>query len=144
MQVDFYHLSQTTVEAALPRLAQRTLEAGERLLVVAEQTELHVRLSEGLWALTESFLAHDIAGSPHEGRQPILLSDTMTPTNGARFVALADGRWREEALGFERAMLLFDGSTVEDARGLWRTLDGRDGVSRRYFAQEGGKWVHKA
>ncbi len=144
MQVDFYQLSQTPVEAALPLLARATLAAGERLMVVAAEPELHAKLSTGLWALKDSFLAHGAAGSADDARQPILLSDTVDVANGARFVALADGVWRDEALGFERAMLIFDGKTVEDARGVWRALDGRDNVTRRYFAQESGKWVQKA
>ncbi len=144
MQVDFYQLSQSPVEAALPLLARATLAAGQRLLVVAAELELHAKLSAGLWAQKDSFLAHGAAGSADDARQPILLSDKVDPANEARFVALADGVWREEALTFERAMLLFDGATVDDARGTWRSLDGRDELTRRYFAQENGKWVQKA
>jgi DNA polymerase-3 subunit chi len=144
MQVDFYQLSQSPVEAALPLLARATLSAGQQLLVVAADPDLHAKLSEGLWALKDSFLAHGLAGSPDEARQPILLSDKLDAANGAKFVALADGVWREEALAFERAMLLFDGATVEAARGVWRSLDANEAVTRRYFAQESGKWVQKA
>jgi DNA polymerase III subunit chi len=144
MQVDFYQLSQSPVEAALPLLARATLAAGERLLVVADDPELHAKLSTGLWALGDSFLAHGAAGSADQARQPILLSDQVAAANGARFVALADGVWREDALAFERAMLLFDTATVEAARTVWRALDGKDELTRRYFAQENGKWVQKA
>lgn len=144
MQVDFYQLSQSPVEAALPLLARATLAAGQRLLVVAADQDLHAKLSEGLWALKDSFLAHGLAGSPDEARQPILLSDKADAANGAKFVALADGVWRDEALAFERAMLLFDGATVEAAREVWRSLDAKEQVTRRYFAQENGKWVQKA
>ncbi len=58
---------------------------------------------------------------------------------------MADGIWQEAALGFERAFLLFDGATIEDARATWRALDGRDGIERRYWRQdEGGKWEQAA
>jgi DNA polymerase III subunit chi len=144
MQVDFYQLSQSPVEVALPLLARATLAAGQRLLVVAAEPELHAKLSTGLWALGDSFLAHEAAGSADEARQPILLSDQVEAANGAKFVALADGLWRDEALEFERAMLLFENATVEAARVVWRALDGKDELTRRYFAQENGKWVQKA
>lgn len=144
MQVDFYQLSQSPVETALPLLARATLGAGERLLVVAEQAELLDAIGKGLWELKESFLAHGRAGGSADARQPILLSHNLEPANGARFVALADGKWREEALRFDRAMLVFDDRTVEAARGVWRSLDGKDEVTRRYFQQKDGRWLQAA
>ena len=144
MQVDFYQLSQSPVEAALPLLARATLGAGQRLLVVAQQAELRAQIGKGLWELKESFLAHGQAGGADDARQPILLSDKVEASNGARFIALADGQWREEALGFDRAMLVFDETTVEAARGVWRKLDGDETLTRRYFKQEDGKWIQAA
>ena len=35
MQVDFYHLTQLPLERALPRIAERVVETGGRLLIVA-------------------------------------------------------------------------------------------------------------
>ena len=143
MQVDFYQLGQTPAEVALPLLARATLGAGQRLLVVADDPDLLDRLGKSLWDLKDSFLAHARFGTPDDRRQPILLSQSPVPANDARFIALADGIWRDEALGFDRAMLVFDDATVEAARGVWRSLDGRDGVDRRYFQQREGKW-HQA
>lgn len=140
MQVDFYQLSRDPTEVVVPMLAAKTLQAGQRLLVVSADDPLTAKISEWLWAAAESFLAHGLAGGPHDGRQPILLTDSPSPVNGAQFVILADGVWREEALGFERAFLLFDGSTIDDARATWRTLDGRDGVVRNFWRQDDGKW----
>ena len=91
----------------------------------------------------ESFLAHGEAGGPHDARQPILLSEAMEPANGASFVLLADGRWRD-AEGFERAFLLFGEETLAEARACWRMLGEREGLERRYWRQEGGRWVQAA
>ena len=52
-----------------------------------------------------------------------------------------DGKWRDEAFGFERAFLFFDNSTIDAARGTWRMLGERDGVERHFWKQEGGRWV---
>jgi DNA polymerase-3 subunit chi len=57
---------------------------------------------------------------------------------------IADGEWREAALSYDRAFYLFDGDTLEGARLAWKLLAGREGVERRYWAQEDGKWVNKA
>jgi DNA polymerase-3 subunit chi len=112
--------------------------------VVAQQPDLLERIGKGLWERKDSFLAHGHAGGADDARQPILLSNKAEAANGARFVALADGQWREEALSFERAMLVFDEATVEAARGVWRKLDGDATLTRRYFKQEAGKWVQAA
>ncbi|HOB14660.1 MAG TPA: DNA polymerase III subunit chi [Novosphingobium sp.] len=141
MRVDFYQLSQTPVEGALPQLAAKMREAGARVLVVSADNDQLGRISQALWAVKEQFLAHAPAGGPHDARQPILLSDTMEAVNGATFLALADGQWRDGADGFERVFLLFDGSTIDDARATWRSLDGREGLERNYWRQENGRWI---
>ena len=145
MKVDFYQLSRDPAEKVVPLLARNTLKAGERLLVVSADDALTGRISERLWDGPESFLAHGLSGGPHDARQPILLADAPHPANGARFVIMADGTWCDAALGFERAFLLFDGSTIDDARATWRALDGRDEIERRYWRQDdGGKWEQAA
>jgi DNA polymerase-3 subunit chi len=144
MQVDFYQLSRDPAESALAMIADKALETGERLLVVSADDAQLARISEALWSRKASFLAHGAAGGPHEERQPILLSDRVEPANAARFVAFADGEWRDEGLNFERVFMLFDGSTIDAARATYRMLDGRDDVQRRYFRQEDGKWIKAA
>lgn len=145
MRVDFYQLSRDPAEGVVPLLAQNTLKAGERLLVVSADDSQIVRISEALWQRPGSFLAHGLAGGPHQERQPILLSDSPEAPNGAHYVAFADGQWRDAAEQFERVFLLFDGSTIDDARATWRALDDREAVERRYWRQEeNGKWVQAA
>jgi DNA polymerase-3 subunit chi len=77
-------------------------------------------LSQALWTHSpESFLAHGELDGENPAIQPILLADRVEPANGARFVALADGLWRDEALGFERVFLLFGEATIAGgAQGL--------------------------
>ena len=58
--------------------------------------------------------------------------------NLARNMLIADGQWREAALNYDRAFYLFDGDTLEGARLAWKLLSGREGVERRYWAQEDG------
>ena len=142
MRVDFYLLSKDTVEAALPRIAKSVKGAGERLLVVSEDAGQLAALDKALWEqFPEDFLAHGKAGEAHAARQPLLLGDRCTAENDARFVAFADGTWRDEAFGFERAFLFVDSRTIDAARGTWRMLGERDDVERRFWKQEGGRWV---
>jgi DNA polymerase-3 subunit chi len=144
LKVDFYQLSASPAEGVLPLIARNTLKAAERLLVISGDDAQLARISDALWALKDSFLAHGIADGPHQERQPILLSDRPEPANGARYIALADGVWRDAALQFERAFLLFDSATIDAARATWRTLDGIDGLERNFWRQEDGKWIKAA
>lgn len=145
MRVDFYQLSQSSVEEALPALAGRMMGAGARALVVSADIAQLARISEALWAAGDQFLAHGPAGGPHDARQPILLAENLEATNGASYLALADGQWREGAEAFERVFLLFGAATIDDARATWRSLDGREGVERNYWRQvTRSKWERAA
>ncbi len=141
MRVDFYQLSRDPAEAALPLLARASLNAGQRMLVVSADDAQLERIAEELWLIKDSFLANGRAGGPHDARQPILLSERLEPANGAKFLALADGIWRDAEAPFERVFYLFDEATLQGARDCWRLLGTRDGIERRFWKQQGGKWV---
>lgn len=141
MRVDFYQLSRDPAELVVPLLARAAAQAGERLLVVSADAEELGRVDSALWEkLPDAFLAHGVAGEGHESRQPILLAQEMEPANGARFVALADGQWRDEADRFERVFLLFGNEALDGARACWKMLGTREGVERRFWKQDGGRW----
>ena len=142
MQVDFYNLADLPVDRVLPRICERLLEQGQRLLVVADEEALLAKLDRQLWDYAPaSFLPHGRDGGDDDTRQPILLSATIVAANGARNVALADGRWRDAALHFERAFYLFDAARIDEARAKWRALSGKPDVVRKFWRQdEGGKW----
>jgi DNA polymerase-3 subunit chi len=142
VQVDFYQLAGASIDQVLPRLAERVLAEGERLLVVADDSTILAHLDTLLWGYApESFLPHGRAGEADEGVQPILLATTLAAVNGARRLAIVDGRWRDEALAFERSFYLFDNAAIEGARAAWRALGKRDGVERRFWKRdEDGRW----
>ena len=141
MQVDFYQLTRDPAEKVLPAIAQRALDGGGRLLVVADSAQLDA-ISAALWnAKPDSFLAHAKAGESADSIQPILLSSEPVATNHAKFIALADGIWRDEAVEFERAFYLFPPDSTDNARAAWRALSEKEGAERRYWKQDGGKWV---
>jgi DNA polymerase III subunit chi len=144
MQIDFYQLGRTSLEQVIASIAQRLLADRKRLLIVAEDEGLLSRLDRMLWDQgSTSFLPHSISGASDDAQQPVLLSTSTDSPNLARNMLIADGQWREAALGFDRAFYLFDAATLEGARLAWRMLAGREGVERRYWAQEDGKWVEK-
>ena len=145
MQVDFYQLAGTPAEQVIASLAEKVLDADGRLLIIADDEGQLARLDRMLWDQgSASFLPHGIAGGTDDARQPILLSTSPDAPNQARNMLIADGVWREAALTYDRSFYLFDDATLDGARLAWKLLAGREGVERRYWAQEGGKWVKKA
>jgi DNA polymerase-3 subunit chi len=140
MQVDFYQLTRDPAEKVLPAIAQRILDNGGRLLIISDDAGQLDAISGALWtARADSFLAHAKSGEGDDALQPILLSQDTDAPNGAKFVALADGNWRAVTQDFERVFYLFPPEQTDNARSAWRTLGG--GVERRYWKQDGGKWV---
>jgi DNA polymerase III subunit chi len=146
MQLDFYQLGDTPPEQVIASIAEKLLAQDSRLLIVASDEGLLTRLDRMLWGSqgSTSFLPHALAGGPDDTRQPILLSTSPDAPNRARNMLIADGEWRDAALAYDRGFYLFDGQTLDGARLAWKLLAGREGIERRYWANEGGKWVKKA
>jgi DNA polymerase-3 subunit chi len=145
MQVDFYQLGGTAPEQVIASLAEKVFGSGGRLLVVAADEGHLARLDRMLWDVEPTaFLPHGVAGGSDDARQPILLSTTPDAPNLARNILIADGEWRDAALAYDRAFYLFDAAALDGARLAWKLLAGRDGVERRYWAQDDGRWEHKA
>ena len=141
-RVDFYQLSRDPVEQVAVMLARKVMQAGKRLIIVSDNPGQRAAISKELWrGGEEEFLANGEADAPHADKQPILLSENAEAANGAEMIMLVDGKWRAEALGYERALLLFGGEETQAARGLWRELDSADNVKREIHKQdENGRW----
>jgi DNA polymerase-3 subunit chi len=146
MQVDFYHLTVTPLDRALPQIAEKVLGTGGRLLIVAESEGQRAALDKLLWTYSpESFLPHGQSGGEGDALQPVLIASDPEAANDARNVAMVDGVWRDAALGFDRAFHFFDEERIVEARAAWRGLGDREGVERRYWKQsETGRWEQAA
>jgi DNA polymerase III subunit chi len=123
-EIGFYHLTRTTLPEALARLLGRTLDAGQRALVLCPDTASLKALDVALWSCPDpAWLPH---GTPADGDadlQPVWLSTEPDPANGARFLFLVDGADTDRRQGFDRVFDLFDGSDeakVAAARDRWR------------------------
>ncbi len=146
MQVDFYHLTRAPLDRVLPKIAEKVVEGGGRLLIVAGDEAQRTTIDRLLWSYApESFLPHAAAGAGDDAVQPVLIADDVMPGNAARNVAIIDGVWRDAALGFDRAFHFFDEDSVAVARAAWKSLADREGVERRYWKQDdNGRWTQAA
>ena len=113
-EIGFYHLTKTALPEALARLLDRTLQSGQRALVLCPDAARLKILDTALWACPEPvWLPH---GTPADGDadlQPVWLSTEPEPANGARFLFLVDGADTERTREFDRVFDLFDGNDPE-------------------------------
>lgn len=145
-RIGFYQLAGAPLGSVLPRLLERTLEAGARAVVMApDQSRVEV-LNRQLWTYEErSWLPHGTAREGHAERQPVWLTSDDENPNGATYLFLTDGTRSDRVDGFERVFVLFDGNSPADlrsARDLWRSLRAEE-HELTYWKQDGRRW-HKA
>lgn len=145
MKVDFYHLTRSPLDRVLPRIAQRLHDDGERLLLLSDDADQRRHLDMLLWTYApDSFLPHAEAGAGDDTLQAVVIAPEPTDANAARNVAIVDGRWRDEALTFDRAFHFFGEDHIAAARAAWKGLAEREGVERRYWRQGDGGWEQAA
>ncbi len=145
--IAFYHLLHSPLEQALPKLLEKTLEAGKRAIVMVGSGDRVEALNALLWVYQQkSWLPH---GSVKDGAaedQPIWLTVEDENPNGAAFLFLTDGAASAHVGDFERCFELFDGNdadAVAAARTRWTAY--KDvGHTLTYWQQtDAGKWEEK-
>lgn len=146
-EIGFYHLTRTGLEDALPRLLGRTLEAGERAVILCGSPERMAALDTALWLAPEpDWLPHGTAAMGHAELQPIWLTTTDEAPNHARFLFLVDGATSTRLDSFTRIFDLFDGNDetqVQSARDRWRTAKAA-GHTLTYWQQTPRGWQKQA
>ena len=121
----FYHLTRRPLEATLPMLVGKALQAGWRVAVRGVDPGRMDWLDQKLWqGPEEGFLPHGLAGGPHDADQPVLLTTAPEMPNAAACLMTVDGAGVEpdEVQRLERVCILFDGNdpdAVQVARGQW-------------------------
>ncbi|MBE3637765.1 DNA polymerase III subunit chi [Mangrovicoccus algicola] len=141
----FYQLGGISLEATLPRLLERALDAGWKVDLRGRDAARLERLDAALWLGPEAgFLPHGLEGGAHDARQPVLLTTAATARPDAACVMAIDSAEIDpaEAAVLERVCILFDGQDqmqLTAARGQWRALTSA-GVVAEYWAEEDGRW----
>jgi DNA polymerase-3 subunit chi len=146
--VRFYHLTRSRMEAVLPVMLEKTLERGQRAVVMAGSDERVEAINGHLWTWNDrGFLPH---GSEKDGfaeGQPVWLTTRDENPNSAQVLFLTDGATTERVGEFEICAVLFDGSddaAVASSRGLWRAYKDA-GHEVTYWQQgESGGWDQQA
>jgi DNA polymerase-3 subunit chi len=147
-RIGFYHLVRSPLEQALPKLLEKIVGAGHRVVVVAGSAERVGFLDNLLWTYEpESWLPHGTNRDGEAALQPVFLTDAEDNPNQADVLVLTDGVVPDQLDAYERCLTLFDGNdeqAVAIARSLWKEWkDG--GWELTYYQQtEQGAWQEKA
>lgn len=144
----FYHLTESTLEEALPGLLERSVDRGWRAVVQAGTEERRDALDQHLWTFRDdSFLAHATDREAHPAEQPVLLTTGEGNANASQIRFLVDGASPPELSGYERAVFLFDGhdaAQLESARVNWKAMK-EAGHAVTYWQQTSDRrWERKA
>ncbi len=147
-EILFYHLSESTLDDALPGLLERSLERGWRAVVQTGSEERRDALDQHLWTFRDdSFLAHATDREPHPAEQPVLLTTAEGNPNGAKIRFLVDGAAPSDLAGYDRAVFLFDGHDAaqgEAAREHWKTMKAAGHAVTYWQQTPDRRWERKA
>lgn len=113
-EILFYHLTESTLDEALPGLVERSLGRGWRVTIQTVSEERRDALDGLLWTFSDtSFVAHGTDKEPHPEHQPVLLTTSEANPNGATVRFLVEGAGLEQADAYERLVVMFDGHDQE-------------------------------
>lgn len=148
-EILFYHLTESTLDEALPMLLERSLSRGWRVVVQTGTEERRDALDNHLWTYADdSFLPHATDREPSPEVQPVVLTTGEGNPNGAAVRFLVDGASPPPLEGYERAVVLFDGhdeDQLEAARRHWKTFKAAAGNVLTYWQQTPDRrWEKKA
>ena len=146
-EVYFYHLTQTRLEVALPKILERALSADWsvelRIGIKAEEEPI----SDAIWkGPDESFLPHCSQDNDKLHDYPIVLSKSPLSEVRDCLIVVDQAEFQEnEVEKFKRVCLLFDSKNeieLANARKTWKSLSDA-GLKTSYWAENNGKWTKK-
>ncbi len=147
-QIGFYHLTRLALDQALPRLLEKAVAAGLKVVVMAGSSERVEHLNGLLWTYNEeSWLPHGAASDGEAALQPVWLTDADENPNGATVLVLCDGVTPADVGAYARCLDLFDGrddEAVQAARQRWKTWKAAGHELVYYQQTERGGWEEKA
>ena len=146
-EVFFYHLTQTRLEATLPKILERALAADWSVeLRVGMKADLEP-ISDAIWkGPDDSFLPHCSENNDKLHDYPIVLSKSRLSEVRDCLIVIDQAELKEnEVKKFKRVCLLFDSKNeleLTHARATWKSLSDA-GLKTSYWAEDNGKWTKK-
>lgn len=144
----FYHLTESTLEEALPPLLEKSVARGWKAVIQSRSEERRASLDTHLWTFRDdAFLAHGTDRELHAAEQPILLTVGDENANGAQIRFMVDAADPPPLEAYERAVFMFDGhdqEQLEAARRHWRDMKAAGHQTTYWQQSPEGRWERKA
>lgn len=146
--IQFYHLLSTSRERAVPKLMEKALGSGARVVMLLPEAGALKQMSDALWTANDNgFLPHGTAEDAQAADHPIVLALNETNPNGAGILCVLNGSKVESAGTYEKVLDVFDGAdeaAVSAARERWAHYK-TQGFTLQYVKQQpGGGWKIEA
>jgi DNA polymerase-3 subunit chi len=147
-EVLFYHLTEKTLEQALPGLLEKCIERNWRVVVQGQMRERLETLDSHLWTYSEEgFLPLGMVRDGTEVMQPVWLTDQDDNPNGANVRFMIDAATPPDLAPYLRGIYIFDGhdeAALAHARLRWKA-EKAAGHAVTYWQQNArGGWERKA
>lgn len=146
-EINFYHLSQSSLDKALAKLLEKMIATGKRAVVWTGTSEKAEELNMGLWTYSQSsFLPHGTAEDGFVDQQPIYLTAQQENPNNANFVVTTGDVAIQDFMNFERCFDIFNGQnsiSVTAARSRWKDYQQANHQLVYWQQNETGGWQRK-
>ena len=148
-EILFYHLTESTLEKALPGLVEKSLSRDWKVVVQAGSQASVEALDTLLWTYRDdSFLPHSANRDGGETLQPVWLTTENDNPNSANIRFLVDNSELDDVSEYDRIVYMFDGhnnTSVEHARTRWKFHKDQNSGDQTYWQQnDRGGWEKKA
>lgn len=141
--INFYHLTRSSIKQALPKLLEKILASGSRGLIVGPTKAQVDEMNNYLWSSTRAFLPHGTQEDAYPAHQPLYLTHQNDNLNGAKVLVLVAGAGYEAVDHFEKCLVLFDGNdeaTLPQVRKQWKHYQTLGYLLNYWQQDEQGKW----
>jgi len=138
--VQFYQLLTTSLEQAVPKLMEKALASGARVVILARDAAMIRKLSEQLWgANAAGFLPHGGATDAHPEWQPIYLTTTEENPTAATILVVLNGAIPAQISSYQKLLDVFDGNddeAIAAARMRWQHYQQLPDIALQYVKQQ--------
>jgi DNA polymerase-3 subunit chi len=146
--IQFYHLTSTPALRAVPKLMEKALGSGARVVMLLKDSAQLRSMSDALWTHNpDGFLPHESADSATAPENPIVLSLNDTNPNDASILCVLGGAQPESVARYAKVLDIFDGADADAltaARGRWASYKAQ-GFTLQYVKQDPkGGWKIEA
>ena len=147
-EVLFYHLTESTLEEALPALVERSLGRAWKVVIQTGSEERRDALDQHLWTFRDdAFIGHGAEHEPHAADQPVLLTTGSGNANAADIRFVVDGARPPDLAAYQRVVFMFDGHDemqVTLAREDWKAVRAAGHQATYWQQTPERRWERKA